>query len=120
MKKMVKVAALAAMVLSVALAGCNGKKGEAAPQNTEASAKSDSAAVSRKQIDAFLKDYEKLVKKAEKMAKKGEKWASDVLLVKEAEELAAMYDVIVSSNEWNDSDQTKLNKLDDRMDKLVD
>lgn len=44
MKKMVKVAALAAMVMSVALAGCNGKKGEDSPSNTEASAKSKSPA----------------------------------------------------------------------------
>ncbi|MDE5580809.1 MAG: leucine-rich repeat domain-containing protein [Treponemataceae bacterium] len=42
MKKMVKVAALAAMVMSVALTGCNGKKEEVSPSNTEASAKSKS------------------------------------------------------------------------------
>ena len=42
MKKMVKVAALAAMVMSVALTGCNGKNEEVSPSNTEASAKSKS------------------------------------------------------------------------------
>lgn len=130
MKKMVKVAALAAMVLSVALTGCNGKKGEAAPQNTEASAESDSAAVSRKQIDAFFKDFEKLAKKMEKMAKKakemekkGEKITPDALgaasLEKEAEELGAMYDVLRYSNEWNDSDETKLNEIINRMNRLA-
>ena len=107
MKKMVKVAAIAAMVLAVALTGCNGKKGEAVSQNTEASAKSDPATVSRKQIDAFFKDYEKFVKKAEDAAKKGKR-SSLESLEKEASKLGEKFEAFSDASEWEASDTMKL------------
>lgn len=125
MKKMAKAAAIAAMVLSVALTGCNGKKGEAASQSTEASAKSDSAAVSRKQIDAFLKDYEKLVKKAEDAAKKGKRSSLEAL-EKEANKLGEKFEAFsdASESEWEVSDSMKILTLgarySDAMSKLSD
>lgn len=125
MKKIAKAAAIAAMVLSVALTGCNGKKGEAASQNTEASAKSNSAAVSRKQIDALLKDYEKFVKKAEDAAKKGKR-SSLESLEKEASKLGEKFEAFsdASEGDWEASDTMKLLTLaarySDAMSKLSD
>lgn len=115
MKKMAKAAAIAAMVLAVALTGCNGKKGEAASQNTDASAKSDSATVSRKQIDAFFKDYEKFVKKAEDAAKKGKR-SSLESLEKEASKLGEKFQEFsdASESEWEASDTMKLLTLSAR------
>lgn len=124
MKKTAKAAALlAAMVLAAALTGCNGKKGEAASSNTEASAKSDSAAVSRKQLNAFLKDYEKLVKKAEDAAKKGKR-SSLESLEKERSKLAEKFEVLSDASDWEVTDSMKLLELGarytDAMSKLSD
>ncbi len=112
MKKMVKVAAIAAMVLSVALTGCNGKKGEASSSSTEVSEESNSPAASRKQINAFLKDYEKFVKKAEKAAEKGDK-SSFESLSEEQNKFNERFSELGSGSagDWNESDGTKIFEL---------
>lgn len=126
--KLSMVALSAAMVMFVALTGCNGKKGnvsssnsyvgeevarEATSSNTEALVEDDSETSSREQIDTFLKDYEKFVEKTENAAAEG-KLSSILSLQAEAATLIEKSEKLEDMSDWNSDDSEKYLRLTNR------
>lgn len=76
------------------------------------------AASTRKDIDAFLKEYETFVVKAEKAAASNK--ISDLMSMSlESVKLAEKYEKIKESKEWTTADSTKYLKLTNRYTKAA-
>lgn len=107
-------AVCAALVMAVAFTSCSGKKGEDSSSKTEAS----STASSRKQIDAFFKDYGKFIEKAENAAKKGN-ISSLMSLEAEAVKLAEKSEDLQDVSDWTLEDSENLLKLTTRYSEAI-
>ena len=114
-------AVCAALVMAVAFTSCSGKKGEASSSKTDVSSpktEASSTASSRKQIDAFFKDYEKFIEKAENAAKKGN-ISSLVSLEAEAVKLAEKSEDLQDVSDWTLEDSENLLKLTARYSEVI-
>ena len=114
-------AVCAALVMAVAFTSCSGKKGEASSSKTDVSSpktEASSTASSRKQIDAFFKDYEKFIEQAENAAKKGN-ISSLVSLEAEAVKLAEKSEDLQDVSDWTLEDSENLLKLTTRYSEAI-